>query len=167
VKRPILVLGLVATLVLAAASALAAQVFVKGRTATIRDGKTSRSAVVGTADKGAALEVLEEGGGFYRVKLPSGAEGWVSSVWVDVKPPAKDGEMEKLGAMARSGGSSDVSYTAGARGLSPQAREFAATRDAAAVAAALERMEAVRIAPETIERFLEEGGLGPYREAAR
>lgn len=147
------------------AHALAAQVFVKGRTATVRDGTTSRSKVVGTAEQGAALEVLEEGKGFYRVRLPGGVEGWVSSVWVDTRAPEKDGKLEALGKMSRSGGSSDVSFTAGARGLSPQAREFAATRDQAAVAAALERLEAVRISEGDLEAFLEEGALGPWKGA--
>lgn len=169
-RRPLprgLLVGLAATIVLASTAAAAADVWVKTRYATVRDGQTSRSAVVAQVKRGQVLPVLKQDKGFFQVTLPDGKTGWISRIWVDTaRPKGDNARLEKLGKVAREGDQEDVSFTAGARGLTPQARDYAQTRSAPEAAEALERLEQVRVSREALDAFLQAGQLGPWRAGA-
>jgi hypothetical protein len=169
-RRPLqwsLLAGLAAAILLATTAAAAADVWVKTRYATVRDGQTSRSAVVAQVKRGQALPVLRQDKGFFQVTLPDGKTGWISRIWVDTaRPKGGDARLEKLGKVARQGDQEDVSFTAGARGLTPQARDYAQTKGTPEVAEALERLEQVRVSREALDAFLAAGRLGPWRAGA-
>jgi TonB family protein len=57
----------------------AVTVRVTGSTLNVRGGPSAGAAVVGKVRKGERLTLLEERPDWYRVQLPSGSEGWVSS----------------------------------------------------------------------------------------
>jgi len=55
-------------------------VFVKWPQASLREGPGTNFKVTGKVQKGTALEVVEEKGQWYRVRLEDGQEGWIGKV---------------------------------------------------------------------------------------
>lgn len=56
----------------------------------LRQKPTADSAIVATVKKGAELQILEKVGTWYRVRIePSGPEGYINSIVVDVQGPEK------------------------------------------------------------------------------
>ena len=153
-----------ALLLLATATAQALTVYVNTRFARIRSGKTAMSPVVGQATFGQALAVLGDEGTFWRVQLPDGKLGFLAKAWAGADAPSKDGIAEQIGKSARGGQGGGVSYTAGARGLTEQAATDGNRADLATAAAAVVRMEKVKLAPDAIDKFLSDGKLGDYKE---
>lgn len=143
--------------------AFARTVFVNTRYAKVRSGTTSTSPEVAKVAHGQALEVVGEQGGFLQVRLPGGQTGWLARAWTGAEAPKKDGVLERLGQAARAGGKQDVSYTAGARGLSQEAEAYAERMGQTEAAAAVQRMESWRIADDELESFLRAGRLGEFR----
>ena len=156
-------------MLLFAGTASAEDVFVKTRYAKLRAGTSSRDATIIKLKRGAKLTVVEKKGGFLRVKSDDGKEGWIAKSWTAPTLKSRSSMLEGLGAAARGGGSSDVSFTAGARGLSSQAAQYAGnTPDLKVVIASIVKLEKVEITVDELDSFLQEGGLGDYRlEAAK
>jgi hypothetical protein len=144
--------------------ALAGQMYVGTRFAKVRDGKTATSAVLAQVTFGQPLNVIGEDGAVWKVQLPDGRLGHIAKGWVTATAPAKDGLAEKIGASARGGQGGQVSYTAGARGLTEQAAAYGKTQDRAAATAAVVRMEGFKVHPEDLDKFLQAGKLGEYKE---
>ena len=146
-------------------SAIAGSFWVKSRYARLRAGTSSRDKVVSRLKHGQELTVVEKKGGFIRARLADGKVGWVSMTWLtNKKPKTGNQRLEALGAAARSDGSK-LSYTAGARGLSAQAKAYAKSRvDAKTAMEAIERLEKIKISDDALEAFLRAGKLGDYRE---
>lgn len=164
--RTVALAAAVALTVLAGA-ALARTVYVKSRYAKVREGLASTSAIVGTVQIGQALEVVAEKPGFVQVKLAGGKTGWLSTLWTDPNPPAAESHLAKIGKAARADGK-EVSYTAGARGLSPESKAYAQDKPGGPeIAAAIERLEQVKVDDDTLDAFLKAGKLGDYREATK
>src|SRR6266498_2675992 len=84
--RPIA--SLVLTLSLAAGSGWADSVQVDALRVNVRKEPSTASAIVATANRGEVLEVLDRAGDWYRIKTPSGAEGYVSAHLVRAAAPA-------------------------------------------------------------------------------
>lgn len=165
-QRRHLALVAAALVLLLAGSALAQTLWVRSRYARLRAGTTSKDAVVAKLHHGEAVKVLKTQGGFARVRIAGGIEGWVSSTWLSAKAPSKrNRRLETLGAAARNDGSK-ISYTAGARGLAPEAKTYATAKgNAAAAARALEQLEKVVISDDALDAFLSAGKLGDYKVA--
>jgi uncharacterized protein YgiM (DUF1202 family) len=164
--RPVII-GLITTFLLLvfAGSAVADEVYVKTRYAKLRSGTSSRDATISKVKHGAKLTVLETKGGFLRVKAPDGKEGWITKSWTTPELKSRSKFLEGLGAAARGGGNNDVSFTAGARGLSSQAASFAGNMpDLKAVVVSIEKLEKIEITVDELDKFLQEGQLGDYRQ---
>ncbi|MGH7207336.1 MAG: SH3 domain-containing protein [Nitrospiraceae bacterium] len=144
--------------------ALAETVFVQAKTAKLRAGKTSLDRVVADLKFGEALEVLKKEGNWLEVSTAAGVKGWIfANKTTTTKPSGGDDALAKLGKSFRRTEASDVTASAGARGLDKASETYANKagitqqhRDA------VDRMTAYQIADPEVEDFLKEGGLGEY-----
>jgi len=147
-----------------AAPALAKSVYVNTRYAKLRAGKTSADAEVAKLAYGQELTVVGEASGFWQVRTADGKSGWIARLWTADSLPSQSKVAESLGAAAR-GGSSGVAYTAGARGLAPEAEQYATEKgDYGAAVGAVKEMEKFEIGEAKLEAFLREGKLGEFAE---
>lgn len=158
--------ALAAIALLVAGTAWARTVWVNTRYAKVRAGTASTAAALGRVDYGQALTVEGEAPGFLKITLPDGKPGWIARQWTSDKAPSREGLSERLGEAARAGGGTgQVTYTAGARGLTDEAKTYAVQKDLATAAAAVERMEQLRVTDDDLETFLLDGWLGDWRGA--
>lgn len=163
---PRVVLVLAAVLSLGALTAWAAQtVFVTTKYASLRAGKKSTDPVVEKLTLGQSLTVTAEDGAFWKVKTPSGKTGFVARAWTGASAPGSGGMGASLGAAARGSTSGGVGYTAGARGLSQEAVEFGEKLGAQDAVAAVRKLETRKASDTAVEKFLQDGKLGDWRDA--
>ena len=140
-------------------------VFVNTRYAKLRAGKTSSAPEVARLAFGQQLNVVAEEATFLQVTTTTGQSGWVARQWVNDKAPGKSGLAESLGAAARGDGGSGVAYTAGARGLAPEAESYAATKGDMSVAIAdVKEMERFNLGEAKVESCLRDGKLGEFAD---
>ncbi len=154
----------VASLAIASVAWAARTAYVNTRYASLRSGKASTDAIVEKLSLGQPLEVVSEDGAFLQVKLGSGKTGFVARSWTADQKPSADGFSAQLGQAARSSTSGAVSYTAGARGLSPEAEAYASSEGAGDAAQAVKKLEQTSATDAAVEAFLKEGKLGDWRE---
>jgi uncharacterized protein YgiM (DUF1202 family) len=146
--------------------AWAETVYVQARTAQLRSGKTSLDPVVETLRLGDALEVLRTDGKWLEVKTAAGTTGWIFSNKVSsTQPSGSDNRLALLGKSVRRGQASDVTASAGARGLDKASETYAqkagiTQQDHDAV----DRMARIRLSDDDVQTFLKEGRLGEYAE---
>src|ERR1044071_9208677 len=102
-------------------------VFVQGKTAKLRAGKTSLDPVVVELKFGEALEVLRKDGSWLEAKTAAGKTGWIfANKTSTVKPQeAGDSGLARLGQNVRKMEGSDVTASAGARGLDKESEAYA------------------------------------------
>ncbi len=142
-------------------------VYVNTRYAKLRDGKTSASKELVKLAYGEAVTVQADEGAFLRVSTAAKITGYLGKQWVADSLPSRNQTAEGLGEAARAG-TGGVSYTAGARGLSSEAEEYASSKaDAATAIAAVKQMEAFAISDDELDTFLKTGHLGEYRYLVR
>jgi uncharacterized protein YgiM (DUF1202 family) len=160
-RLTLLSMTLVASLV--AGLALAETVYVQATTAKLRSGKTSLDPVVAELKFGEALEVLRKEGGWLEVRTAA-VRGWIfANKTAASKPADGDDLLAKLGRSMRRTEASDVTASAGARGLDKVSEGYAQRagitqqdRDA------VDRMTAYKLTDQEVEDFLKDGGLGEY-----
>ncbi len=164
-KRPFFTVALLIGLGLFAGAALAETVYVQAKTVKLRAGKTSLDSVVADLKFGDALEVLRKDGAWLEVQTSGGTKGWVFAGKTTATKPAGSGDddLARLGKSFRRTEASDVTATAGARGLDKASEGYAnragiTQRDRDAV----DRMAAYRMSDQEVEDFLKEGRLGEY-----
>lgn len=144
--------------------AAAETVYVQAKAAKLRSGKTSLDPVVADVKFGEPLEVLGKEGGWLQVRTAEGVRGWIFNNKTSTsKPAASDESLAAMGKGLRQGQASDVTATAGARGLDKVSETYAkrtgiTQRDRDAV----DRMTAYRITDQQVEDFLKNGELGEY-----
>ena len=156
----ILVASLVAGLV------AAETVYVQATTAKLRSGKTSLDPVVAELKFGEALEVLRKESGWLEVRTAADVKGWVfANKTAASKPAGGDDFLAKMGRSMRRTEASDVTASAGARGLDKVSEGYAQRvgitqqdRDA------VDRMAAYRLTDQEVEDFLKDGRLGEYAQ---
>lgn len=152
---------------LLAPAASAATVYVKTRYAKVREAADVKSKIVKRVRLGEALKVVSRGKRYHHVKLAGGQTGWISARRVGNKKPRRTTAAGRfLGKLGHSGGGREVSYTAGARGLSQEADQYAQRKGKAASAAEVKKMEEREVSEGELDRFLREGKLGEYVENA-
>ena len=164
-KRPSLFIALVIGLCLSTSVALAETIYVQAKTVKLRAGKTSLDAVVAEGKFGDALEVLRNDGNWLEVQTGAGTKGWIFAGKTTATKPAgsDDSDLARLGKSVRRTEASDVTATAGARGLDKASEGYAnragiTQRDRDAV----DRMAAYRMSDQEVDDFLKEGRLGEY-----
>ncbi len=163
-RQRLSIMVLVIALGLLSGIALAETVFVQGKTAKLRAGKTSLDRVVADLKFGEALEVLKKEDNWLEVRTAAGVKGWIfANKTTTTKPSGGDDALAKLGKSFRRTEASDVTASAGARGLDKASETYANKagitqqhRDA------VDRMTAYQIGDQDVEDFLKEGGLGEY-----
>ncbi|MSP92656.1 MAG: SH3 domain-containing protein [Myxococcales bacterium] len=146
------------------AGALAGPMYVSSRFAKVRDGKTATSPVIAQIGYGQPLDVVGDDGTFWKVKFADGRLGFITKNWLTAAAPGKDGFAEQIGAKVRGGSGGQVSYTAGARGLTEQAQAYGAAHDKAAATAAVARMENYKVNADDLDKFQLTGKIGEYKE---
>jgi uncharacterized protein YgiM (DUF1202 family) len=144
--------------------ALAETVYVQGKTAKLRAGKTSLDRVVADLKFGDSLEVLRKDGTWFEVRTATGVNGWIfANKTTATKPSGQDDELARLGKTFRRTESSEVTASAGARGLDKVSEGYAnrvgITKQQRE---AVDRMTAYQITDQEVEDFLKDGGLGEY-----
>ena len=147
-------------------TALAETVYVQAKSATIRSGTTSLSQVMATVPYGQALELIENGESWYKVRSQNGAVGWIYHTKVSSsKPSGQESSLAALGKDFRRSESSSVTGTAGVRGLDEYSAGYAKRSGIAARhRTAVDRMTNYRLTDREVEAFLESGKLGEYAE---
>ena len=145
---------------------LAETMFVQAKTAQLRAGKTSLDKVTADLRFGDQLEVLRKDGNWVEVKTTGGQQGWIfSNKLTSTKPSASDGELASLGKSFRQKEASNVTASAGSRGLDKASETYAKqaniTKD---VQDSVDRMAAYRITDQEVEDFLQKGRLGEYAQ---
>ena len=151
---------------LAADSAPAETVYVQAKTAQLRAGKTSLDKVTANLRYGDELEVLRRDGTWIEGKTGAGDRGWIFANKVSsTKPSGGDSDLAALGKSFRRKEASDVTASAGSRGLDKvsegYAKQAGITKD---VQDSVDRMAAYRITDQEVEDFLRKGRLGEYAQ---
>jgi len=141
-------------------------VYVAAKSAQLRSGKTSLDPVVASLKLGETLEVVTRDERWLQVQTSKGVKGWIYHNNVSPsKPAGEDNELASLGRGFRQTDASEVTASAGARGLDKATEGYAKRsgitqqqRDA------VDRMTAYKIPDEAIQEFLKSGRLGEYAE---
>ena len=147
-------------------AALGETVYVAAKSAQLRSGKTSLDPVVANLKLGETLDVVKRDDRWLQVQSTKGVKGWIYDNNVSTsKPAGEDNELAALGRSFRQTDASDVTASAGARGLDKVSEGYARRsgitqrhRDA------VDRMTAYKISDEEIHEFLKSGRLGEYAE---
>lgn len=147
-------------------SVAAETVYVQSKTAKLRAGKTSLDREVADLRFGDELTVLKRDGQWLQVRTAAGQTGWLFANKVSAtRPKEGDSSLAALGKSFRQKEASDVTASAGARGLDKASEDYAKRvgiqpRDREAV----DRMTTYRISEQDVEVFLKEGKLGEYAQ---
>ncbi|MEK6526065.1 MAG: SH3 domain-containing protein [Nitrospirota bacterium] len=163
-RRRVALLSMVVFTGLLVGVAAAETVYIQATTAKLRSGKTSLATVVADLKFGEALEVLRKEGGWLEVRTAADVKGWIfANKTSSTKPAGGDDFLAKLGKSMRRKEASEVTASAGARGLDKVSEEYAKRvgmtqqdRDA------VDRMTAYKLTDQEVEDFLKDGGLGEY-----
>jgi N-acetylmuramoyl-L-alanine amidase len=107
---------------------------VTGSSVNIRVGPGTTNSVISQATQGASLQVLEQSGDWYRVKLQNGSTGWVAGWLVSMNTSAANPPAGQSSSVAAPQLSSAVSDSQDARGISLEVSEKPDKTDAVIVA---------------------------------
>ena len=133
---------------------------VKLREATVRSGPKHFKQAIATVHYGDRLEVLDEKDGWLRVRTPGGAVGFLHATAVTPEPlPTRPPD---AAAVARQVSGDEVALAG--KGFNPQVeRKYREQNPNLAEGfARVDALEARRVDPAELERFLAEGSLGEY-----
>ncbi len=141
-------------------------VYVAAKSAQLRSGKTSLDPVVASLKLGETLEVVTREDHWLQVQTSLGFKGWIYYNNVSAsKPAGGDSGLAAMGRSFRGTDASNVTASAGARGLDKASEDYAKRsgitqqqRDA------VDRMTTYKIPDEAIQEFLKSGRLGEYAE---
>lgn len=148
-----------------AGSALAETMYAKKDRVKVTSEKSPKSKVVATLRLGDAVDVLKKSGRQYKVKLGSGATGWVFKFKLSEKKPS--GKSGGSGLSALTGKSTVVAQEARAggsiRGLKETTEQYAERKHISPVhRRSVDKMEQFVITDEELNRFKQDGGVGEY-----
>lgn len=146
--------------------AFAEALYIGAKKAQLRAGKTSLDQTVATLDFGDQVEVIEKSGSWLKVKTRSGVMGWIYINKVTaLKPSNRSGPLASLGRIFRRTEASEITATAGARGLDKVSEDYAnrvgITEEHRE---AVDRMTGYQLSDQEFEVFLKEGRLGEYAQ---
>jgi uncharacterized protein YgiM (DUF1202 family) len=144
--------------------AAAETVYIQAKTVKLRSGKTSLDPVVADLKYGQAVELLRAEGKWYEVQTSAGAKGWIYATKISrSQPSGTDDTLASLGRSVRRGEGSEVSASAGARGLDKVSEGYANRAGIPpAYRQAVDRMAVYQVTDQEIEDFLKKGELGEY-----
>ena len=146
-------------LAISSSIALAETGYVQGRQAKIFTSPSMKSAVVVSAKKGDAIEILEKQGRWLKVDF-NGQQGWVSKLLVKNSPPmAKISVLENSGEQLQQSArrrASVATASAAARGLRSDGRARQSDEGVADFSA-LSEMESMSVSEDEALDFMEQG----------
>jgi SH3-like domain-containing protein len=150
-----LCLGLAAVAVAALADGPAAM-SVQVKSGQVRATPSFLGQLVATVNYGDRLQVLEQQGDWCKVNVPGGQTGWVhSSALTKKKVVLKAGSQD-----AQSGASSEELALAG-KGFNSQVEADFKSRNQNIDFTWVDRMEKIKVSPESMQQFIKEGGVQP------
>ncbi|MBS3761913.1 MAG: SH3 domain-containing protein [Planctomycetes bacterium] len=130
--------------------------------AELRGGTSLGASVVVRLEQGAAVEVLERSGDYYRVSAGA-EEGWIYFNKLAEEKPEDIEAILSGGASGEGVELAELEAGGALRGLSPAAEKYADSAEIPDWAVqAVEEMQARKVGPEEIEKFAREGRLGEY-----
>lgn len=139
--------------------------YVKKSGTKLQASDSAKSKVIATLSQGTPVRVVKKAKRFYQVSA-GGRTGWVFKFKLTAKAPAKSGgEGDLLGALGgrQKIAAREASSGSSIRGLSPIAEKHAKNKGISEEdIQAVKQMEAFRINPKELEKFLKEGKLGEY-----
>ncbi len=151
-------------LFLVSSPALAAETMYARTSARVRADRTLSAAVVARLEQGDAVTVLGRSGRHYRVVF-AGRGGWV---YYNTRAEEKPEDIASLLAAGPATAGMELTELAAGgalRGLSPATQSYARGANVPHWAIqAVEQMQSLRIAPQELDAFAREGGLGEYGE---
>ncbi len=151
--KPALILGL--SLSLCAVLALAATVLnVQVRDGQVRDNPSFLGKIVGKANYGQSVSVVQEQGDWVKVSLADGASGWMH------RSTLTDKQLTLSGGTGAAEGVSGKEMALAGKGFSAQV-EADYRRSHGGNYAAIDRMELIKYDPATLLAFLAQGGIKP------
>jgi hypothetical protein len=155
---------LLATGGLLAAGAMADQVWIKSEEVQIRTGKGAVYPVIATAEKGAELTVVAREGHWIQVQVGTQV-GYVFDG--SVSPDKVSGGGNLLASMGAGADASSLSSGAAAKGLAPEADQYAASKNIDP--GPMNRLIDFRkhFDPKLWEKFTAEGKVGPDAPGAQ
>lgn len=149
-----------AVLVLSAAGvAVAESIWVSAEQVDIRDGKTALDNLVETVKKGTELQVIGREGRYVKVKTPKGREGYVFANATSNQRVGGGGNIfQAMGAGTDAG---ELGSGAAAKGLNPEANQYAAQKgiDRKGFDDLIAMRKAIK--PAELKAFMAEGKVGP------
>ena len=166
-KAVLLFAGCVAMAALFLTPALGAEtLWVASEAAKLKADHSASSETVSDLTMGTQLTVLETENRWYKVRTPSGKEGWIYRGKVsDVRPEKETQDSDNLFAgMQSSSISADEAQTSRSiRGLSKETEQYAKQRGTPeAYQKALDQVLAMTVSPKLLEVFLRNGKIGEY-----
>lgn len=143
------------------------KLWVSSERAKLKADKKASSKTITTVKLGTEVSVLGSENRWYRIRVPSGEEGWMYRGKLSQSPPAKEVQEESenlLTSMTDSKIKADEADTSRSiRGLSSETEEYAKNRGTpAAYQKALDRVLALSVSEKELEEFLRQGKIGEY-----
>jgi SH3-like domain-containing protein len=136
---------------------------IQNREAQLRTAPNYFSKVVATLSYTERVEVLESQTSWTKVRHPaSGREGWIGSSALTTRKLA----LKATGEDADTGVSSEEQALAG-KGFNPQVEAEFKTRNKDVDYASVDKMEAIKIPVEAVQRFLAAGGVTARKGGAQ
>ncbi len=130
----------------------ARQMSVTVKEAQVRGTPSHLGAIVGVLQYGARVNVLAEQGGWMRVALPAGGEGWLHSSALTEKRIV----LQSGGAVQQSASSGEVALAG--KGFNKELEDRYRTEKNIDYSW-VDRMEQIAVTPEQVAGFLRDGGL--------
>ncbi len=158
---------LAAFLILSPGPAWAETWYVKSSRTRMTVDPSGRSRTVGTLSAGQPVNVIGEKGRYYKISV-GGKKGYVYKFKLTRKPPAGRKSSRGGGDLSSLLGgqkmaAAESSSASSIRGLSPISEQYGKSQGIPQnQIEAVRQMESFQVSPEEVDRFLEEGGLGPY-----
>lgn len=148
------------------AGEIAAQtLYVKKSGTKLQASDSAKSKVIAKLSQGTPVRVIKKDGKFYQVSA-EGQTGWIFKFKLTAKAPEKsDGDVGILGALGgrQKIAANEASSGSSIRGLSPISERHAKNKGISEKdIQAVKQMEAFRVDPKAMEKFLQEGKLGEY-----
>ena len=139
--------------------------YVKKSGTKLQASDSAKSEVLAILSQGTPAKVIKKGKKFYQVSA-GGKKGWIFKFKLSAKAPKQSGGgggvlgalggRQKIAANESSSGSS-------IRGLSPMSERHAKSKGISEQdIQSVKQMEAFRVDPKTMEKFLKDGKLGEY-----
>lgn len=143
------------------------KMWISSNRARLKADKRASSATLSTVPTGTEVTVLSSYKRWYRIRTPSGKEGWMYRGRLSKSPPAQESQDQAGDPFAGLSGSriaaDEASTSRPIRGLSPETEQYARNRGTpAAYKEALDRVLSMRMMDHELEAFLKKGKIGEY-----